>query len=224
MINELRRYAAIRYLLNKEEEYNQRDPLAGQELHECLKESREVILKFVSDWGRPGNPDVLFVYEGKELNHIKTRDDLSTFLSDLMMQHFPDTLLVNNELVNKNNLTGIMKSCQRDLIQSIILSESSDITAQLKYLSAEYVFWRSVIFNNKLTEPAFLITQEESDSLRYRNAQKVRLCIQKFFNKATKTETEFAELYKQLKSKPYDGYIALLLTVVAHNFRDSLYI
>ena len=227
LINEIRRYAAIQYLLNKEEEYNRRDPLAGQELHEYLKESREVILKFVSDWGRPGNPDVLFVYEGKELNNMKTRDDLSTFMSDLMLQHFPDTLLVNNELVNKNNLTGIMKSCQRDLLQGIILSESSDITTQLKRLSAEYVFWRSVIYNNKLTEPAFLINQEESDSLRYRNARKVWLCIQGFFNQATKTEMKFAQLYKQLKSKPYglrDGYMALLITVVMHNYRDSLYI
>lgn len=229
LIKELKRYTAIQYLLNKEEEYNQLDPLSGQELHEYLKESREVIFKLITEWGHPGNPNVFFVYEGEVLTKIKTRDDLSAFMSDLMLKHFPDTLLVNNELVNKNNLTGMMKSCQRDLVQNIILNDDIDITPHLKYLSAEYVFWRSVIINNKITEPAFLqsVNQKESESFRYINAKKVRSCIESFFNDATEKQMEFNKLYKQLKSKPYglrDGYIPLLIAVVMHSYHDNLYI
>ena len=82
---------------------------------------------------------------GKSYN-ITSEEELANVLSVIMENAFNRTLIVNNDLVNRNNLSGAIKLARKKALESIM--EQQDIYEGCGFLSPEFNIIRSVLSKN----------------------------------------------------------------------------
>lgn len=228
ILKEIKKIIAIDYLLTQKEDLNKKDPRAIIELEEYKKEIDNYIRINIFDWNNPSNKENTFVQNSTILQEIKSINSLSNHMSTEMEKVFGKALIVNNELINKNKLSSVMRRARREIISKLLLEEVTENSLGYKELSINYTFIRSVMILNNITiSETNFSPLLKSDDLRMENANYIMDEIKKFVEKSEIRNIDFSEIINTLRFEPYgirDGYLMLLIAVALIRHKGSIYI
>ncbi len=207
LLAEVKRYIAIKYLFSKKDEYKEKDPTAEAELLLYLEEQRTVVNDLVSKW-KNLSLDKNTVCIGNSIIKMTSLVELSDAASEMMEESFSKTFIVNNDLINKNVISGAIRQA-REKALTLIMEEDNFVEACNK-LSPEHSIIRAVLSKNGLCKEVD-ISKKDLNKKSKKSADQV---ISKYVKKCIKAQRPISEIYEILKKPPYglrDGYISVLL-------------
>lgn len=207
LLAEVKRYIAIRYLFSKKDEYKEKDPTAEAELLLYLEEQHTVVSDLVSKW-RSLSLDKTVVCIGNSIINMTSVVELSDAASKMMEEAFSETFIVNNDLINKNVISGAIRQAREKALTLIM--EEDDFVGACNKLSPEHSIIRAVLSKNGLCKEDDI---SEND-LNEKSKKSADSIISKCVKKCIKAQRPISEIYEILKNPPYglrDGYISVLL-------------
>ena len=74
---------------------------------------------------------------------------MSDIASEIMMNSFPRTIIVNNDLINKNTVSGAIRLARTKAL-SYIMNNKEDMLEECSLMSPEHSVIRSVLSKNGL--------------------------------------------------------------------------
>lgn len=222
---EVRRYLAIQYFYSKRNELAKDDPTVVKELELYLNEQRAIISELIRNWRNYKGKDIFTVLKGS-VRRISSEWELSKLASELMFESFPQTIIVNNDILNKNILSGAIRQARKKALKGIM--SEGDMYAECMPLSPESNIIRSVLSMNGIGDDVGISNDKmnhlEDGSV---SGDYVMREIQKFIHKAEQGQYELKKVYEKLKQEPYglrDGYIPILMAFAMRQYQNvSLY-
>ena len=224
--NAVKKYIAVKYLENQRAKYTAKDPAFEKELAYFKEELRLNISNLIQEWKSSFDEDTVISANGIIYDEITSIADLSVIASEIMYQNYPKTLIVNNELINKNVISGSITSAKKNVITNIIKGANPENYYEVQVLSPEYIAVRSVLVKN-----CFIETDDPCVKNHLPDGSQpqdeVRAALTRFMSRAKSEQVEFEEIISTLKESPFglrSGYLSLLLTHVIIPYRKSLII
>ena len=228
---EVKRYIALQYYYSKKDELAADDPTVVNELKLYLSEQEAVVADLIKKWRTLNDKETFVMYNGKTID-IKSDAEFSNVLSNIMEKTFDKTPMVNNDLLNKNNLTGTMKLARKKALECLM--SQAKIYEGLPFLSPEFNILRSALSKNGIIENN---TVESDYQINPENINKfsdgtisgkpVMTLIQKMLKKAESGRLPLLDLYETLKAEPYglrDGYLPIFVAYALRVYQNvSLY-
>ncbi|WP_077369749.1 hypothetical protein [Anaerosalibacter sp. Marseille-P3206] len=225
IMEELKKLIAIEYLLTQEKKLKKEDPKSIVELVEYKKEVETYINNYTIEWANPAQEDVCYVEDEKVLEKINSTGKLSEYMSREMFKYFDRTLIINNELINKNKLSNPMIKARKEICNDLLLQEEMLPSLGYKELSTNHTFIRSLLeLNGILKESEIVIPELDNQNLRLKNTHYTMKEIDTFIRNAEKNEINLGDIFHILKSKPYglrDGYIVVLLAASLRQYKHN---
>lgn len=198
IVSLLREYKSIEYLIN-----NKENEEANSELSLIKKETLEVLEEQISVYFSSDNIQE-YLYMDKKNKNVT---NLSSYLSDICFDIYSKTPIVNNEMINKRDLSAPIKKA-RDIVIDTVLN--NDLSLIKSKTSAEATIYKAIV--DKKNTPSI---------------KEVLNIINSFVEKSENKKLSFNELYKKLDSKPYcirKGIIPILLSIALYNYSDIIII
>ena len=198
IVSLLREYKSIEYLIN-----NKENEEANSELSLIKKETLEVLEEQISIYFSSDNIKE-YLYMDKKNKNVT---NLSSYLSDICFDIYSKTPIVNNEMINKRDLSAPIKKA-RDIVIDTVLN--NDLSLIKSKTSAEATIYKAIV--DKKNTPSI---------------KEVLNIINSFVEKSENKKLSFNELYKKLDSKPYcirKGIIPILLSIALYNYSDIIII
>lgn len=204
------------------------DIVLSDEYDIYIEDLEEVIFNFISIFTRPELGLSSFYYNC-ELQKVLRKAQVSELLSRICEALFPNTPVINNESINKNELPAVAINSRTKLLNGILADEFSS-NFGLSGSGQDVSIMRSTliqtgIMSNVDTAPA--IINEPSD----KNIARVLSTITEFFKAATLDGgTSFAFLYDVLTLPGRQGIglkrgvIPIYIAVVLHKYKKSVVI
>lgn len=228
---EVKRYIAVQYYYSKKEELAQDDPTVVNELKLYLSEQEAVVTELIRKWRELNDSGTFVILDGNVLD-IHNEAELSNTVSDIMEKAFNKTLMVNNDLLNKNILTGAIRQARKKALENIMGNE--DIYEECSFLSPEYNILRSALSKNGIViqEQVSDNNRVDVESMNYFedgtvSGEPIMQVIRRILKRAESERMPLQELYTTLKEEPYglrDGYIPVLIAYALRDYQNvSLY-
>lgn len=222
----VKKYVAVKFFESQGAEYAKKDPSFEKELQYFKRELAASIFSLLHHWKNTHDEGTCIFVNGECCDDVTSMALLSEHASEICEAAFPSTLIVNNELVNKNTVSGSISSAKKAVISGMLRGERANKYYGVTYLSPDYIAVRSVLVKNGFVPE---LGNEEQNELPGggRPQDDVRNAIEAFVNSAKSGTVSFGELYSILKSPPYglrDGYLSFLFTHVLLPYRKSLII
>lgn len=218
ILYEVKRYVAIKYYYSIRDELKKDDPTVEKELELYLNEQKSVLRDVIASWRNIETDGIAVVSKGQE--YVARSDkDISEIASTIMMNSFPRTIIVNNDLVNKNSVSGAIRLARSKAL-SYIMNNKDNMLKNCSLLSPEHSIIRSVLSKNGLFDGEDNIGVLNTLPNGKIAGHYVSKEIDKYIRKCINGQTSIKELYDVLKKTPYglrDGYISVLL---AYELRD----
>ncbi len=199
LINILKEYKAINYMIKE----NSGNDEIGTELNLMLKETVEAIEEQVTLYFDKENIQE-YIYRNNIERNVK---NVSSYLSDICANIYNKTPIINNEMINKKDLTAPIKKARDIVIDTILLNDQSLIKSKT---SAEATIYKAIV------------EKKNSDSIK-----DVIEVINKFIEQSENTKISFSKLYSILTAEPYSirkGIIPILIAISLYNFSDIIVI
>lgn len=209
IINEVKRYIATKLLYSQREELKKDDPTVEKELQLYLEEEQAILSELVSNWRKIKGSDITVVFDGHE-EEVKSEAELTECASQIMLSAYKKTIIVNNDLINKNKVSGAIRLSRSKLLDNML--NGIDVMNGCTPLSPEHNIVRALLVKNGMYDDGIPVKLNYIDGKVSGDA--VKHVIQKYIKKAKKAPVSVNELYEELKKPPYglrDGYMSLLL-------------
>ena len=218
ILYEVKRYVAIKYYYSIRDELKKDDPTVEKELELYLHEQKSVLQDIIENWKNIKMNSIAVISNGQE--YVARSDkDISEIASKIMRNSFSRTIIVNNDLINKNTVTGAIRLARSKAL-SYIMNNKENMLEDCSLLSPEHSIIRSVLSKNGLFDGEDNIGVLNTLPSGEVAGQYVSNEINKYIRKCMKGQSSIKELYDVLKRTPYglrDGYISILL---AYELRD----
>lgn len=227
LLKAVKQYIAIQYLESKKEEYNSKDPAFEKELQYFMDESTIAVKNMVSAWNTAFDNDTIVFCNGVEQKNICSLSELSDLASRIMRDTFGQTLIVNNELINKNTVSGSIMSAKKNVLNGMIAGSLPADYYGVQTLSPDYIAVRSVLVKNGFVVPDNEEVNENVLNNGQRPQREVIAVITRYIDAAREGSVDFKEMYCELKDPPYglrDGYLSILFAHFLIPYRRSLII
>lgn len=226
LVNAVKQFIAIQYLDSKKDEFNSKDPAFEKELRYYTDEIAIVVKNMVSSWNTTFEDDTFVYCDGRKQNEIHSITDLSDLASRILYESYAQTLIVNNELINKNTVSGSIMAAKRNVLNGMISGAMPEQYYGVQTLSPDYLAVRSVLVKN-----GYIVTDEQIAENTLNNGlqpqREVRAVVDRYIAAAREGAVAFIELYRELKQPPYglrDGYLSILIAHFLMPFKRSLII
>ena len=219
IINEVKRYIATKLLYSQREELKKDDPTVEKELQLYLEEEQAILSELVNDWIKFKNSDVVAITDGHE-EILKSEAELTECASQIMFKAFDKTIIVNNDLINKNKISGAIRLSRTKLLDNML--NGVDVMAECTPLSPEHNIVRALFVNNGIYDDGIPAKLNKINDNEISGAD-VQKEIKKYIKQAKKAPACINELYEKLKMPPYglrDGYIPLLLAFELRQYEN----
>lgn len=224
ILQEIKKYIATKYFYSLRGELKKEDPTVESELSLYLDEQLGIVRELVSNWKKIDDRKAILFCTKKE-REIHSEKELSQVASEIMMRNYPYTIMVNNDLINKNSISGAIKQA-RNKVLSYIMNDNSNILDNCSLYSPEHTIIRSVLSKNGIFEEESVETLNHLPTGEIAGIP-VEEKIQEYIKNCKNGKIPFSELYNQLKQSPYglrDGYIPVLLAYKLKNYENiSIY-
>ena len=165
-----------------------------------MNEQRGIICEMIRTWRKYKGKQIFSMLNG-EVREVSSEWELSNLASELMFESFPQTIIVNNDILNKNNLSGAIKQARRKALESIM--SEGNMYANCPPLSAECNIIRSVLSMNGIGDDVG-ISENRLNHLAdgVVSGEYVMQEIQNFIHKAEQGQYELSKIYEKLKQEP----------------------
>lgn len=187
-----------------------------------IDDHEAVISDFISDYLRPELGNSVY-YHNKEIQTITRKAQLTELLSVICDNAFAHTPVINNETLNKDNISGVAATSRTKLINAILENDIVDETLGLSGTGQDVSFMRSSLIRTGVLVNEdgryYLTLKPQEKSIAY-----ILEVISDFFNStATDGEKSFDELYYLLRDPrkgigmkfgPIPIYIAVVLSKI----------
>ena len=224
LLKAVKEYIAILNLESTKEQYIENDPYFEKELAYRKNEQCQVVNKYIREWKNFQTSEFEIYSDNKKVN-VNSFKELCELASRICRKYYPKTLIVNNELINKNVISSSMRSARNKAVDAILNCDKSNYYG-LQLLSPEYLIVRSVLAKN-----GFFIDEADIEINHLENGYSatddINSIFSKFFKKAKNSFVEILELYNELKSPPYclrDGYLPVIFAYMMQIHKDKLII
>ena len=170
---------------------------------------------------------MVVISEGNIDKNVHSFTDLSSLASNILDNAFPQTLIVNNELINKNTVSGSLMTAKRNVLKGMLNGSSPTNYYDVQKLSPDYIAVRSVLVKNGYIKIVDEQIRENQliDGARPQNG--VFNVINNFIEVAKTATVAFSDIYVELKNPPFglrDGYLSILLAHFLLPHKKSLII
>ena len=225
LLSTVKKYIAVQYLESRKAEYNKQDPAFEKELQYFKDEISFVIRSIINTWNTTFE-DTIVYYHGLIQENISSLADLSQLASSILFKTYSQTLIVNNELINKNIVSGSIISAKRNVLNGMISGAPPEKYYGVQFLSPDYIAVRSVLVKNGF------VTPDEEDNIDQNKLQdgstpqnNVTAVFNQFISLARHGYIDFKDLYQELKKPPFglrDGYLSILVASFLTPYMRSL--
>ena len=198
------------------------DEILSAEYQIIYDDLREIVNEVVESYTHPEKKEAQYFHNGKELV-IKRKADLSEKLSVLCDELYPLTPVINNEVINKNEITAQAFSSRSKIIAGLL---RRDIEKNLGLLAngQDVSIMRSTLLRTH-------ILSDDKITLNTGNLliDNVLKTIEDFVKSASSSAKNFAELYAELSGAEKKialrrGLIPIYIAAVFHNYRKAIVI
>lgn len=203
------------------------DKVLFDEYEVIYEDLLDVINKYIGKYTRPENNASTYIYDSKKQN-INRKSDLTELLSKICDGIFPETPVVNNEVINKNEITGVAANSRNKIITALLRNEL-DTNLGLIGSGQEVSIMRStLIMTGILTLDTYPVQLNVDTRDPY--MKNMLLGILEFVFKAKKNgKVEFREIYDYLTLPKFNiglrrGLIPIYLSVIFHNYKQEIVI
>lgn len=229
---EVKRYIAVQYYYSKKDELAKDDPTVVKELSLYLNEQESIVLDLIRKWRILQFQGTFVMFDGAVQN-VASENELSNVLSDIMEHVYGRTLIVNNDLLNKNVLSGAIKLARKKAMEYIMGQE--DVYSKCGFLSPEFNIIRAtlskngIIPNEMVENPDYRLQTNEINRFEdgIVSGEPIMKAIYNKLLEAESTRIPMSDLYKLLKGEPYglrDGYIPVLVAYALKKYQNvSIY-
>lgn len=195
--NLIKEYEAIKYLKTQNNDLADLNDELNMMQAEIVDAINDMVKEYVSD-------ENIYecVYLDKEEKKVKY---ISSFISTICESVYDKTPIINNELINKRDLSAPIKKARGIVIDCVLSNDKNKITSPT---SAEATIYKAIV-------------EKE-------NVESVRNCItliKEFIKDSDSRKISFDTLYKTLENKPYSvrkGIIPVLLSMALKDYSDNL--
>lgn len=217
----LKKYQAISNLLAKKVN----DILLVDELTYIQQDIYELIKDYLNNnYLKPELKQVRYIYNGNEVN-ISRRRDMSMLMSKICSEVYAKTPIIVNENINKNNISTVMNTARRKIIEGVL---SSNLSSNFDLVGSQNInVARSLYFVTGL------IKDLENPSIDYDNCdslvKNVLNEIEGFLCKSSDEKLNFSALYDILKNPKFgyglkDGVIPFYIAIIVRKYKKGLVI
>ena len=205
----------------------QGDDVLFDEYDVIYQDLSEVVHRFISQYTRPEAHAAKYYYAGVERT-LYRKAHLSQLLSDICDETYPNTPIINNEVLNKNKLTTVALNSRTKLLAGLMATPLQP-NLGLSGSGQDVSFMRSA-----LVVPGVLVQSDSDISLNLTPANKalanVLAIIEKFFEDSkAKNHASFSELYNTLIGNENcigmrKGLIPIYLAAVLRKYQKHIVI
>lgn len=199
----------------------QEKPLIKDELNVYYDDCMKIVNDFVDSYLRPELQLAIYYNNGQEIKKVKRKSSVSQLLSDICEKVFVYTPRINNELINKNNISAPLFNARNKVLNALLQNELKP-NLGLTGSGPEINIMRAILFSTG-------IMKEDSTNLKLEdlipNVQLIINTIKKFFMSSEENGNSFAKLYDDL-TLPENGIglkmgvIPVFIAAVLHNYKQ----
>lgn len=223
----LRKFDAVATLQNNLHLTGEENSSLAEEYEIIFRDLYEVIRQIVNSYIRPEYNQAIYISDGEEKRLYK-KSDFSELISEKCTNIFSDTPIINNEMLNKNELTGIAHKSRLKLINAVLDSTSGNL--ELEGSGQEISFMRSTlvvpeILDERSERKIFNFAPKTENIPNDKKFKNLFSTIQKFCE-SSKVETSFSKLIDILVNPKNHiglrrGVIPIYLATVLSEFKQN---
>ena len=216
----IKEYAAVSQLKNQVTD----DPVLFDEYEVVFEDLQEIIKGFIGAFTHPENYRSLYIHDGQVLD-IRRKSALTELMSAICDKVYGLTPIVNNESVNKNEITSIAANSRNKIISGLLRGElepNLGLTGTGQEVSImRSTLLRTGIWNEDGAVPEINLRPKDT------NMRNLLETIEAFVLEARQEgQLNFQVLYNRLISPEYHigmrlGLIPIYIAVVLHNYRQQ---
>lgn len=219
----VREYQAVLDL--REEAAN--DPVLFNEYDVVYEDLRDIISAFFALYAQPERHKAIYIFDG-EAQNIHRKAALTELLSNICDCVYSDTPIINNEAVNRNEITGIATTSRSKIVTALLRNQLE------KNLGLSGTGQEVSIMRSTLVRTSILVEEEgvphivlHPDNQHISNMMRT---IESFLNTArSHSSLSFDALYAVLMSPEHHiglrrGLIPIYLAAVFHVYKQQIMI
>ena len=115
----VREYYAVKTL---RDEVGTADRILFDEYQVIYEDLLDVMMDFMNGFTRPESYKARFVYNGAE-QHIARKAALTSLMSDICFEVFDKTPVINNEVINRNEITTVTSNSRNKIVTALLRAE-----------------------------------------------------------------------------------------------------
>ena len=219
----IREYAAVKQL--RDQAAN--DPVLFDEYEVVFEDLQEVINGFISSYTHPESYRSVYYHDG-EIKNVHRKSGLTEVMSQICDRVFGHTPIINNESVNKNEITSIAANSRNKIISALLRNELEP-NLGLSGTGQEVSIMRSTLLRTGIwcEEGGIAQLNLHPADAAMRNMLET---IENFVLEARQNgRISFSVLYDRLTSPNNhiglrNGLIPIYVAVVMHNYRQQVVI
>ncbi|MBR1404525.1 MAG: hypothetical protein IJ558_10140 [Treponema sp.] len=222
---DLRRFNAVSELKR-----NAADDLILKDEYEVVYDDlKEVVNEFVSSYTHPERMQSCYIYNGEKLNFSR-KSQLAEQLSKISNSLYPNTPVINNEVINKNEITGQAFNSRNKIISALLrndlehnlglLANGQDVSIMRSTLV------RTGILHDIANENVEIRLQTNNNLLN-----RMLSVIEDFIKESVQASSNhsFKDLYNALQGSGQGiglrkGLIPIYIAAVFHNYKKQIVI
>lgn len=210
------------YAVNDLKESAREDSALFDEYEIVHEDLYEILNMFVNDYVRPENRSAEYIYNGTCMR-LNRKSQFTKLLSDICGQVYSKTPVINNEVINKNELTKVILNSRLKLVQALIRN-NLEPNLGLHGNGPEISIMRSTLINTGILKNY----ETKAEICLHTSDDKLNAVIQEIiqFFELAKSEKRicFIYLYKRLTKAEYGyglkkGIIPIYLAAVLHEYK-----
>ena len=200
------------------------DPVLFDEYEVVFEDLQEIIKGFIGSYTHPENYRSVYIHNGNEL-HVYRKSGLTEVMSQICDIVYNMTPVINNESVNKNDITSVAQNSRNKIVSALLRSELEP-NLGFSGTGQEVSIMRSTLLRTGIWSEAGGIPQINlhPENAVMRNMLKT---IEDFILDARQNgQISFAVLYERLTSPEYHiglryGLIPIYIAAVMHHYRQQ---
>ncbi len=203
------------------------DKVLFEEYEVIYEDLLDVVNSYICKYTRPEYKCSSYIYMSKE-QEINRKSDLTELMSTICENMFSETPIVNNEIINKNEITGVAANSRKKIITALLRNEL-DTNLGLTGSGQEVSIMRSTLVMTGILELDTYPVKLNYNT-KHENMNKMLYGISQFVADAKKSgKVEFKVIYDYLIKPEFKiglrrGLIPIYLAVIFHNYKREIVI
>ena len=208
-------------------DHSAEDKVLFDEYEVIYEDLLDVINKYIGKYTRPENNSSIYIYNSI-IQDISRKSDLTGLMSSICDGIFSKTPIINNEVINKNEITSIAINSRNKIITALLRNEL-DANLGLRGSRQEVSIMRSTLVMTGILSVDKYPIQLNFDTQDVHMRDMLLGILGFVFEAKEKGEVAFSKIYEYLTLPKYHiglrrGLIPIYLSAIFHNCKHEIVI